>query len=83
MAVEVHVYTRGHQPATRYKVDVGDVKPFWIKSPPNRMYRTNCCRRLRRARNLSVQVYYDATYYWCNKGTGCKVHSPARRSGTE
>lgn len=69
----LHIYTAGHQPATRYKVDVAHGKrPLWMKCKPNAMRRASCCFKRRMAKNLSAQVYYDTINFWCRKGTGCQ-----------
>ena len=44
---------------------------------PGRLPPASCCARRRPARNLTVQVYYDAAPFSCRAGTGCKV--PKRR----
>ena len=77
--VNLHIYTASHQPATRYRVACGDVRPFWVKCPANRLYWCASCKKRRPARNLTVQVYYDGTAFWCRDGKGCKA--PRSRKG--
>ena len=76
----VHVYTRDHQPATRYRVDFGTpVGGRWFRNAGNRLLPTRCCGKLRPAKNLTVQTYYDDMPLWCRPGTGCKVPSHRKR----
>ena len=44
------------------------------KIPGNRLYRTDCCRKLRPAKNLTVNGggWYDPMFY-CQPGKGCKA----------
>ena len=74
----VHIYTRPHQPATRF-VDRCAGKSHWFRYPGGRLLPTSCCRRRRPARNLTVQVYYDSTPFFCRPGTGCKAPSRRKR----
>jgi hypothetical protein len=70
----VHIYTRNHQPATRFVIDIGFEKPrrFWTRNPPHRLVPTSCCRKRRWAQHCTVQVYYDRVPFWCRPGKGCK-----------
>jgi len=68
----IHIYTAKPQPATRFKIDVGNTNPSWIRIPGNRLLYTDCCGKRRPAKNLTVQVYYDHTSAWCADGKGCK-----------
>lgn len=77
MTNAVHIYSAPRQPATSW-VDPyfpGGSVPF--KAKGGHLMWTTCCRRRRPARNLEVQVYYDATRCFCRAGTGCRV--PRRR----
>lgn len=67
----IHVYAAKRQPATRYLVDLGRVRT-WIRCPERRPMFARCCKRMRIARNLLVQVYYDGVYASCKPGKGCK-----------
>ena len=69
--MNLHIYTAPMQPATRFKDDVGE-RAFWIRNPGNRLRYAYCCGKYRPAKNLLVQVYYDAIDYWCKPGKGCK-----------
>ena len=83
----VHIYTQPMQPFTRYKVLVyGPRYPrnskgqfrkkgprfFIIKNNPRRLARCWRCRRMRRAENLAIQVYYDIHPVWCRDRDECK-----------
>jgi len=72
----VHVYTRGHQAATRHRfyLDMpdGTVKTFTTRINPRATVPTSCCRKRRWAKHCTVQVYYDMTPFWCRVGRGCK-----------
>lgn len=67
----IHVYAAKRQPATRFRVDL-DGRGIWIRSPARRPMFARCCKRMRIARNLLVQVYYDGVYASCRPGKGCK-----------
>ena len=78
----VRIYTRGHQPATRYLIEFGSLGRLgrrWCLCKPGRLIWTACCRKRRPAKNLTVQVYYDMTPFWCRPGTGCKAPSRRKR----
>ena len=68
----IHIFSARKQPATRYLLDVLD-KPRWVKIAPHAKVWTDCCRKLRIAKNCVVQVYYDKVPYWCKDGKGCKA----------
>jgi hypothetical protein len=76
----IHIYTAPLQPATRYRVDVGDVKPFWCRVSPFKRGQCFECGRVRQARNLSVQVFYDNIKVFCRKG-GCAGTKCRRTKG--
>lgn len=67
----LHIYRAVAQPATRYRVGLGD-ETVWLENPKNRAIRAACCGFRRCARNLSVQVYYDKHRFVCVAGKGCK-----------
>lgn len=73
---DFHVYRVPVQPATRF-VTTLDIRQkavrLWTRHPDNRLLPASCCRRRRPAKNLSVQVYYDALMFWCRPGKGCKA----------
>jgi hypothetical protein len=83
----LHVYTADHQPATRYRVDLGGLESvrrkkkryLRISQPPRSTVLTSCCRKFRAAANCTVQVFYDDVRYWCRHGVGCRVPSRRRR----
>lgn len=65
----VHIYTTGWQPATRYRVPGMD---HVFTSGPRSIVWVSCCKRKRIAANVSLQVYYDMTNASCRPGKGCK-----------
>ncbi len=67
----VHLYTASHQPATRYRVAVGNGYR-WIRRSPRSLVFACCCLSRRRAWNCTVQVYYDEVRAGCRPGKGCK-----------
>jgi hypothetical protein len=67
----IHVYRSGHQPATRFRVEVGR-KTHTFSRRRRAIVRTDCCKQKRWAGNCTIQVYYDAAYHWCRDGKGCK-----------
>lgn len=67
----IHLYTATPQPATRYRVAVGNGYR-WIRRAPRSLVYTDCCKRRRRAGNCTVQVYYDEIRAGCRPGKGCK-----------
>ena len=67
----IHIYTTKMQKATHFKDDVGE-KAFWCRNPGNRLLYAKCCGKKRPAKNLLIQVYYDATSCFCAPGKGCK-----------
>jgi hypothetical protein len=69
--MSVHIYTTNEQPATRY-VDSNGPTPYTFTQPGNSLIWCRCCERRRPAKNCTVQCYYDATYFWCAPGKGCK-----------
>jgi hypothetical protein len=76
----LHVYTRPHQPATRFVTTLNIPVPggwkderHWTRYKPGRLLPTSCCYKRRPAKNLTVQVFYDHVPFWCRPGTGCKI----------
>jgi hypothetical protein len=87
----LHLYTRRHQPATRFVVTldvrrgpadapriVTERKVFTLR--PRACVWAWCCQRRRVAANCTTQVYYDSQPYWCAEGRGCQTKTrPPRR----
>ncbi len=61
----VHVYTSPIQPLVKY-TDHNVEPPMEFTTAERKVYTCGRCFRRRQARNLSIQVYYDATYIFCN-----------------
>ncbi len=61
----VHVYTSPIQPLVKY-TDHNVEPALEFTTPERKVYTCGRCFRRRQARNLSIQVYYDATYIFCN-----------------
>lgn len=62
---ELHVlWTPPLQPATRWKLDIGDGHEHWIEWSPYKRVRCHKCYRVRQARNMQVreQAYYDPMF---------------------
>lgn len=68
---QLHIYAARHQPATLYEDDCG-ARLLKFTNTNNRLLWVRCCERKRRAEHCTVQCYYDAHYYWCAPGRGCK-----------
>lgn len=82
----VHVFTRDHQPATRFVVEFGSfqvIEDLAIRAyiprrkvvhlkPRARVF-ARCCAQLRHAQHCTTQVYYDEQPFWCRKGRGCRA----------
>lgn len=77
--MSLHIRRAERQRATRYRVTVshGDniykLYTIIVRNPDRRTFKTVCCAKRRIAKNLNVQVYYDATYYSCMPGFGCRT----------
>lgn len=69
--MSLHIFRARDQRATRYIDDVMGVNHY-VTNPANRLFWAYCCDKRRPAKNLTVHVYYDGTYYFCAAGTGCK-----------
>ena len=67
----LHIYSAKMQPATAYLDQCGEVeiRGGW---KPDEMIRSECCGKLRPAKNCAVQCYYDGMRVWCADGHGCK-----------
>ena len=61
----VHIYHAAIQPLVEYTVDIID-PPLHFTTSPRKTFPCSRCGRRRQARNLSIQVYYDVTYIYCN-----------------
>jgi hypothetical protein len=80
----LHLYTRPHQPATRF-VDTlwfpawegpfgpgWQSKRLWTRYAPQQLVPTTCCRKRRWAKHCTVQVFYDQVPFYCRPGHGCR-----------
>lgn len=67
----IHVYRAASRSAC-YVVDRSVNPPMTFRLSPRQRIRTDCCKRLRWAMYVEMQVYYDCTYRWCMAGHGCK-----------
>lgn len=70
--VEIHIYTRPFQPATRY-VDDCSGHVFWTRHRARHALWAGCCQQRRWAKYLRVQVYYDQLVFSCKPGHGCRA----------
>ena len=62
---QLHIYTADTQPATSWQPPIEDAPVFeWH---PRRQVRCHICRRLRWAKYLSVQAYYDMGRVFCTE----------------
>jgi hypothetical protein len=68
----VHVFTAVHHDATRFNLGEPVGEEHWVEWSARKLIRTDCCNRLRWAKNCTVQVYYDGCRFWCRDGKGCK-----------
>lgn len=68
----IHVFRATAQPATRFTVAV-DNHQFIMQCRRRALRTCFSCGKRRRAGNLYVRVYYDATYHYCKPGKGCKA----------
>jgi hypothetical protein len=66
----IHIYTAEHQPATDFW-DSNIDPPIHVRHDPRMQIECRSCGRIRYARNMVVQVYYDDIRYFCGAG-GCK-----------
>ena len=71
--MSLHIYRASDQNATRHRVDFGPpLGARWFTYPKHKLFWTQCCEQRRYAKNLIIHCYYDATYFFCKTGTGCK-----------
>jgi len=56
----IHIFTAEMQEATNFE---SDGMTFTCK--PNSLRPCCRCRRMRRAKNLTVQAFYDGARFWC------------------
>lgn len=69
--MSLHIYRAAMQPATCFDDHLREQTHTTRIAPHKRLW-AMCCDKRRLAKNLVVQVYYDATYFWCAPGKGCK-----------
>lgn len=65
----IHIYTAAWQPATKYRVPG---IPHLFETPPRSLVFVECCRKMRYACNVELQVFYDLTRARCTVGKGCR-----------
>lgn len=70
--MNLHVYKAATQPATRFRVHVGD-RSFTVKHADRARLPCSRCRRRRWGVNLIARAYYDGTWFTCKPGKGCKA----------
>ena len=70
MSGGVHIYRAPSQPATRFEIFFD--KRHIFRYAKRHLFPCRKCRKMRWAANLVTQVYYDAQYFWCREGKGCK-----------
>jgi hypothetical protein len=75
-----HIYAAPEQKATQYLVEIDEVTRFRVRHKARCLLWCHSCRRRRWASHLTVRVYYDATYFFCVDGQGCKKQKRRRRS---
>lgn len=68
----LHIYVARSQPATHYVDRSMGGRAMHFRNSPRRQMRCHLCGRLRWAKHLRVQVYYDGTNVFCAPGRGCK-----------
>ena len=64
----VHIYHAPIQPLVKY-TDRNTETTMEFTTPYRKVYTCGRCYRRRWAQNLSIQVYYDASYIFCNSTT--------------
>ena len=66
---EIHIYRADSQPMTRF--DIGSIagdRPRFLKYNKRHQIMCHQCRKMRYAKNLRVQVYYDKIHVFCADG---------------
>jgi len=87
--MSIHIYTARCQPATHFLDYCVPGKPIHFRYSPRHVFRCDECGRLRWAKNLSVQVYYDMIRFFCTeteryrRNWGCKHTANVPVSGVE
>jgi hypothetical protein len=71
MMSTVHIYRAAPQPATDFVDNCTGNEMRFTYQPRKRLF-VRCCRRLRWAQYLVVQVYYADVLVSCSPGHGCK-----------
>mgnify|MGYP001566199842 CR=1 FL=1 len=66
----LHIYTAGHQPATRF-VDDHSGRRIWFRHPKQALAYCWKCRKRRWVSHLTVQVFFDSLRFWCAPSHGC------------
>ena len=61
--MSVNIYSANCQPATRF-VDRCTEREIVFECSPYKRIRTRCCKQMRQARYVEVQVYYDGIMCW-------------------
>jgi len=65
--VNLHIYRAVGQPMVRYNAMLAIDEPLWIECSPFKRYQCDTCWRMRAAKNLSIQVYYDMSLIFCTE----------------
>lgn len=65
--MSLHIYVAPGQPATDW-IDRNTDPPIKGGWRPRQRARCSTCDAVREMRNLTVQLYYDATYFHCVEG---------------
>jgi len=63
----IHVYTVKGQPATHFIDRLMPGRVMHFRYSPRKIFRCESCGRLRLAKNLTAQVYYDGTRFFCTE----------------
>ena len=72
MTEALHIYQAKGQPAIHY-IDYNTGMKCTVANPPKMLLPTACCRKKRRASNLTAHVYYDGIWFYCIEGKGCRA----------
>jgi len=64
----IHVYSSPLQPFICYKDDCWDGRSYIVRHKAREHHRCDDCHRMRLAKNLRVQVYYDIIWVTCAEG---------------